>query len=100
MLRLLVDRGGNDRYDSWGVSQGCGHDFSVGLLYDNRGDDRYVAEWLSQGAGSSRGIGVLVDNDGNDRYARGTNPTLQGSGAYDERRDDGSIGVLVDRAGR
>lgn len=96
---MLYDRRGDDVYRSWGVSQGCGHDYGVGMLLDSYGNDRYEAQWLSQGAGSSSGIGFLLDAGGNDVFAAGGNTTLQGSGAYDERRDAESIGIFVDRAG-
>ncbi|MCP4713944.1 MAG: hypothetical protein GY868_02415, partial [Deltaproteobacteria bacterium] len=96
----LFDGSGDDAYLSWGVSQGCGHDVAVGLLYDSRGSDRYEAGWLSQAAGSSMGIGLLVDDDGDDSYEAGSGSAVQGGGAYDERRDGISLGMLVDRAGR
>jgi len=96
---MLYDRRGDDIYNSWGVSQGCGHDYGVALLLDTYGNDRYEAQWLSQGAGSSSGIGLFLDDNGNDVFAAGNNTTLQGSGAYDERRDAESIGLFVDRAG-
>ena len=98
-IGALVDREGDDVYASWGVSQGCGHDRSVGMLWDSRGNDRYRAEWLSQGSGNDAGIGLLVDEQGDDTYTAGTDGT-QGSGKYDERRDEVSMGILVDAGGK
>lgn len=99
-IGVLFDSLGNDVYTSWGVSQGCGHDFSVGVLHDRQGDDQYEAEWLSQGVGSSVGIGLFIDDKGDDTYKAGSTNTIQGSGAYDKRRDAESIGVLVDGEGK
>ena len=98
-IGALVDREGDDVYASWGVSQGCGHDRSVGMLWDSRGNDRYTAEWLSQGSGNDAGIGLLVDEQGDDTYTAGADGP-QGSGKYDERRDELSIGILVDAGGK
>ena len=97
-IGALTDRQGDDVYASWAVSQGCGHDRSVGMLRDSRGNDRYTAEWLSQGSGNDSGIGLLIDEQGDDTYTAGADGT-QGSGKYDERRDEVSIGILVDGGG-
>ena len=94
----LIDFGGDDDYVSWGVSQGCGHDRSIGILRDGGGNDRYRAEWLSQGAGNDSGKGFLIDEKGNDAYEAGTDGT-QGDGKFDARRDERSIGLLVDGEG-
>jgi len=98
-IGALIDHEGDDRYISWGVSQGCGHDRSIGILWDGQGDDHYSAEWLSQGAGNDSGRGLLLDEKGNDRYEAGMNGT-QGCGKYDGRRDEGSLGLLVDGGGQ
>ncbi len=97
-IGALIDYEGNDRYSSWGVSQGCGHDRSIGIIWDGQGDDHYISEWLSQGAGNDSGRGLLIDEKGNDTYEAGTDGT-QGCGKFDERRDEGSIGLLVDGGG-
>ena len=97
-IGALIDRMGNDSYTSWAVSQGCGHDFSIGMLWDSQGNDRYSAEWLSQGSGNDSGRGILIDEQGDDTYAAGTQGT-QGCGIFDPRRDEPSIGILVDGSG-
>jgi hypothetical protein len=97
-IGALIDREGNDVYTSWAVSQGCGHDRSIGMLRDSRGNDRYISDWLSQGSGNDSGIGLLIDEQGDDIYTAGADGT-QGSGKYDERRDEVSIGILVDAGG-
>jgi hypothetical protein len=97
-IGALLDRAGNDTYTSWAVSQACGHDHSMGILWDSQGDDRYVAEWLSQGSGNDSGRGLLIDEQGNDIYTAGTHGT-QGCGIFNERRDEPSIGILIDGSG-
>jgi hypothetical protein len=98
-IGALMDMAGNDTYKSWAVSQGCGHDRSIGMLWDGDGSDRYETDWLSQGSGNDSGIGLLIDEHGDDAYAAGANGT-QGCGTYDARRDEVSIGILVDGNGK
>ncbi len=97
-IGTLIDFEGDDHYVSWGVSQGCGHDRAIGILWDGQGNDHYSAEWLSQGAGNDSGRGFLIDEKGNDIYEAGTDGT-QGDGKFDVRRDERSIGLLVDGDG-
>jgi hypothetical protein len=97
-IGALIDYEGNDHYLSWGVSQGCGHDRSIGMLWDGQGDDAYHSEWLSQGAGNDSGRGLLIDEKGNDTYNAGVDGT-QGCGKFDQRREEGSLGLLVDGDG-
>lgn len=63
---LLLDFGGNDRYDAKSFGLGSGY-FGMGLLYDAAGDDRYDGDTHVQGAGSF-GLGLLVDEGGRDIY--------------------------------
>ena len=94
---ILHDQAGHDRYAVWGVGQGCGHDLAVGILCDVRGNDVYRASWLAQGAGNANGIGMLDDVDGDDHYVAERNDA-QGYGT--PSRTYGSMGLLIDRAGR
>ncbi len=63
---LLLDFGGNDRYDARSFGLGSGW-FGFGLLYDAAGDDRYDGDTHVQGAGTF-GIGLLIDEGGRDIY--------------------------------
>ncbi|MFH1550079.1 MAG: PDZ domain-containing protein [Planctomycetota bacterium] len=98
-LGALIDCNGDDSYIAYfGVSQGCGHDWSYGILEDKAGNDYYQAGYLAQGAGNDSGIGVLVDHSGNDRYV-GEGET-QGMGVNLSRtRQAGSVGVFMDLDG-
>ena len=98
-IGALIDRSGNDIYASWGVSQGCGYDYSQGLLFDGEGNDTYRADWFSQGASGNAGVGALIDGSGNDSYNSGSFNS-QGSGQYNEKKAEGSIGVLLDLKGK
>jgi hypothetical protein len=69
------------------------------MLWDNQGNDRYSAEWLSQGSGNDSGRGLLIDEYGDDIYTAGMQGT-QGCGVFDARRDESSIGILIDGSGR
>lgn len=94
----LIDLGGDDRYASKGVSQGCGHDYGFGLLYDRNGNDTYLATDMSQGAGSANGLGILYDAAGDDIY-QSVNPEMA-LGHADMRRDRGSFGFFFDGGGK
>ncbi|RKX24911.1 MAG: hypothetical protein DRP45_07140 [Candidatus Zixiibacteriota bacterium] len=63
---LLLDFGGDDRYDAKSFGLGSGY-FGFGLLYDSGGDDRYDGDTHVQGAGTF-GIGLLIDEGGRDIY--------------------------------
>jgi len=63
-ISILIDKAGNDLYESKALAQGAGI-FGVGVLIDNSGNDVYVAQYMSQGAGAF-GIGVLADGSGSD----------------------------------
>lgn len=97
-LGALVDMSGDDNYVAKGVSQGCGHDLALGILYDIQGDDSYVAFDLSQGAGNANGVGLLIDESGDDVYSVRRVHNTQGYGNF--RREYGSVGMLIDIAGK
>src|SRR5690606_32279131 len=68
-LGILDDRKGHDRYVSGRYSQGAGIHMSAGVLIVGEGDDNYLASYgVAQGCGHDFGIGFLLDNGGNDRY--------------------------------
>ncbi len=87
---VLLDVGGNDRYEAAGTqSLGAGR-LGFGALIDLGGDDAYVGEWLSQGA-AVFGVGLLLDAAGRDAYRVSSDG--QGFGGA------GGVGTLADRAG-
>lgn len=119
---LVLDRAGDDRYESSNFSQACGYFFGTGLLLDLHGNDSYTAARYGLAAGAHRGLGLFVDYVGNDVYDS-TGPTYNGGCAWDRsvflfvdaagddryrfnrsggfgRADHGSWGVFVDRAGK
>ncbi len=63
---VILDYGGDDRYDARSFGIGSGY-FGFGLLYDASGDDRYDGDTHVEGAGAF-GLGVLVDEKGRDMY--------------------------------
>lgn len=87
-IGTLLDRGGNDSYQSQGgkassyaeaglydgLSQGVGIGLrgiargGIGILADLSGDDAYRSGNFSQGTGYYFGTGILFDAQGNDRY--------------------------------
>jgi hypothetical protein len=63
---MLLDFGGNDRYDAKSFGLGSAY-FGFGLLYDAGGDDRYNGDTHVEGAGTF-GMGLLIDESGRDIY--------------------------------
>ncbi len=88
---LLVDLGGNDRYQAEIFAQGIGYWGGTGLLWDAKGDDAYMAVQYAQGTGLHYGLGVLSDGQGADTYLAGG--LAQGCG------HDFGVGVCTDAGG-
>lgn len=86
---LLLDMGGDDRYDAKSFGLGAAF-FGFGLLYDAAGDDRYDGDTFVQGAGCF-GIGLLIDDEGRDIYSAAS--SSQGFGFVE------GIGMLYDSDG-
>ena len=88
-ISWIIDRNGNDAYQSTEEgAQGSGLP-GVGMLIDYDGDDTYIGGRWSQGSGYL-GVGVLLDVRGNDNY-HGTE-FIQGSALF-------GLGVLADLEG-
>jgi hypothetical protein len=88
-LGLLLDTGGDDRYESEVPAQGAGL-AGAGVLIDAAGNDVYQARHYAQGVGQF-GMGLLADLSGDDKYT--DNFSGQGCGYF-------GIGLLFDAAGR
>ena len=88
-IGILVDRAGNDTYESYDNSQG-GSFGGVGLLWDEAGDDSFTGRDQTQGSGSF-GVGNLVNVGGKDSYY--CFMTGQGYGF------SGGCGILIDSEG-
>lgn len=91
-IGLLVDDGGDDRYEGGNFTQGGGYFYGWGLLIDRAGDDRYDGERYTQAFAAHQALGYLEDVAGNDRYAGRRN--VEQSCAWDQ-----SVTMLLDRAG-
>lgn len=90
-LGILADGSGNDKYLSFQYAQGSATHMTLGLLFDTGGDDFYLAKGVSQGCGHDRATGILYDAYGSDNYM-----------AYDLSQGAGSangIGIIADLAG-
>jgi hypothetical protein len=91
-LGILADGEGNDKYLSFQYAQGAATHMTLGTLYDAGGDDFYLAKGVSQGCGHDRAAGILYDASGSDNYM-----------AYDLSQGAGSangIGIIADLAGK
>lgn len=69
-IGYLRDSGGDDVYRGLiNMTQGAGHDFSLGMLIDDMGNDEYSSNSLALGGGNANGFGVFLDLAGNDKYS-------------------------------
>ncbi|OGV42589.1 MAG: hypothetical protein A2X46_04810 [Lentisphaerae bacterium GWF2_57_35] len=97
---LLVDGAGDDVYTGYVLSQGNAHDYAVGLLVDRAGNDTYTADQHSQGRAINNSLAVLIDSAGNDAYFARQANECQGIGNDGDKREYGSLALLMDLAGR
>ena len=94
----LIDERGNDSYAvTYGVSQGVGHDFGVGMVADFSGHDRYKGGVLSQGASTCGSLGILYDRHGENSLFRSTRE----NGLKQNREDceNKGFGIVIDTNG-
>jgi hypothetical protein len=92
-LGLLLDLGGNDRYEAQVYAQGVGYYEGLGMLLDDGGNDHFEAAWYAMGAGVHAAAGILLKRGtGNDVY-RSSHEMVLGTG------NDLAVGVFVDEAG-
>lgn len=89
---VLLDYGGNDRYEGGEFAQGGGYLWGVGLLRDESGHDLYYGTRYAQGFAVHQAFGMLADLSGDDVYW-GNSAATQGA-AWDQ-----SIAVLFDAQG-
>jgi HEAT repeat protein len=96
---VLLDLAGQDLYyNMHGVGTGGAHDFAVGLLVDRAGDDYYAGSGGTMGGSLTNSFALLVDAAGNDGYSAVKVSHAEGGGRA--ARGMGSIGVLIDMAGK
>lgn len=90
-IGLLLDRAGDDSYETDIFGQGGGYWFATGMLFDYAGNDSYHCFEHCQGESLHAGAGFLADFSGNDSY-QGVEHA-QGVGL------DHAIGLLLDAGG-
>jgi hypothetical protein len=81
-IGLVLDGGGDDRYNSANFSQGLGYYFGLGIKVDARGNDWHGAARYGLGAGAHFGVGLFVDRAGDDHYGS-VGPFYDGGAAWD-----------------
>jgi hypothetical protein len=89
---VLLDLGGDDRYEGGEFSQGGGYFWGVGLLHDAGGNDLYYGNRYAQGFAAHQAFGLLADAAGDDVY---WSMTAAGQGAA----WDQSVALLIDGSG-
>jgi hypothetical protein len=89
---VLLDYGGDDRYEAGEFAQGGGYLSGIGLLRDEAGNDLYYGNRYAQGFAAHQAFGMLADFSGDDIYWAMSAAT-QGA-AWDQ-----SVAVLYDAEG-
>ena len=97
---LLADGGGKDFYTGYILVQGAAHDYGVGMMFDQGGDDTYTADHHSQGRALNNAMALLVDEGGDDAYFARQSDKCQGVGNDGDKREYGSMALLLDLAGK
>ena len=96
----LIDWSGNDTYTAGHICQGAAHDYSVGMLIDIAGNDRYTGETTAQGSAINNSFALLLDRSGNDTYIGKDLKQSQAAGHDGDKREYGSIALLLDLGGK
>ncbi len=95
----LIDWGGSNTFTAGHICQGAAHDYAVGILIDRAGDNKYTGDTTAQGAAINNSFAMLLDQSGNDVYT-GTDPKQsQASGHDGDKREYGSIALMIDLGG-
>ena len=89
---MLVDGGGDDRFEGGAFSQGGGYYYGLGILHNRGGDDSYRGSRYNMGFTAHQAVGVFLDDGGDDRYE--TSHYVALGMAWDE-----SVTLFADRAG-
>ena len=95
----LIDWGGNNIYTANHICQGAAHDYSVGMLIDRVGNNQFTGDTTAQGAAINNSFALLLEHAGTNTYV-GTDPKQsQATGHNGDKREYGSIGLLLDLGG-
>ena len=95
---IVMDAGGDDRYDAVSHSQGYAAHFALAAFFDKTGNDLYNSGVDSlkitqiMGGGRDLSFGCLIEGSGDDRYYFGNRSAGIG--------DLEGIGIFWDRSGR
>jgi HEAT repeat protein len=95
----LIDWTGNDQYAAEHICQGAAHDYSVGLLIDRAGNDAYDGITTAQGSAINNSFAMLLDRAGDDVYTGRDPKASQAAGHDGDKREYGSIALLLDLGG-
>jgi HEAT repeat protein len=96
----LIDWSGDDQYTAEHICQGAAHDYSVGMLIDLAGNDIYDGFTTAQGAAINNSFALLLDRAGNDVYTGRDPKQSQASGHDGDKREYGSIALMLDLGGK
>ncbi|MCX5852923.1 MAG: hypothetical protein NT072_12880, partial [Deltaproteobacteria bacterium] len=95
---ILIDDGGDDVYRGMeGALQAAAWDLGVAALIDKAGNDRYESAGLffSRGAAAHNGISLFIDMTGDDRYDFPEEPRVPGNNYH----GGSSLAIFVDAGG-
>jgi HEAT repeat protein len=96
----LIDWGGSNTFSAGHICQGAAHDYAVGILIDRGGDNNYTGDTTAQGAAINNSFAMLLDCSGNDVYTGKDPKQSQASGHDGDKREYGSIALMLDLGGQ
>jgi len=95
----LVDFAGNNTYTAGHICQGAAHDYSVGMLINRAGNNKFTGDTTAQGAAINNSFALLLNHAGTNTYT-GTDPKQSQAAGHDgDKREYGSIALLLDLGG-
>ncbi len=67
-IGILLDQGGDDRYEGGTFSLGGGYYYGLGILNNRAGNDRYRGSRYGMGFTAHQAVGIFLDDGGDDHY--------------------------------
>ena len=95
----LVNWGGDNTYTAGHICQGAAHDYAVGMMINRAGNNSFTGDSTAQGAAINNSFALLLNHAGTNTYI-GTDPKQsQATGHNGDKREYGSIALLLDLGG-
>ena len=95
----LVNWGGDNTYTAGHICQGAAHDYAVGMMINRAGNNSFTGNTTAQGTAINTSFAMLLNHAGTNTYV-GTDPKQSQAAGHDgDKREYGSIALLLDLGG-